>query len=1079
MFSLPMSAQTEARLMRFPDIHGERVAFVYAGDLWVASTRDGMARRLTTHKGLELFPKFSPDGQWLAFSAEYDGNRDVYIVPADGGEPRRLTYSPDMGGNPSERMGYDNIVMGWTPDSQRILYRSRRESFSPWAGKLHTISKEGGVPESLPLPRGGFTSFSPDGKKIAYNRVFREFRTWKHYRGGQADDVWIYDLQSGSLENISQNPAQDIIPMWRGQKIYYVSDRDHTANIFAYDLSTKQTKKLTNYTEYDVKFPSAGPQALVYENGGYLYKLDFETEQIQKLTIQVHDDRVLARPEYVSVNENITEFDLSPDGQRALFVARGELFTVPAEKGNTRNLTNTSGAREKSAVWSPDGKWIAYISDATGEDEIYVQAQDGRGQPRRITHDGQAFRFSLVWSRDSKMLLSADKNLRLYYVDLDTQKTTEIDKNAYGEITMYSWSPDGRWVAYAKPGKNSMNALYLYSLEQKKIFPITNGFTVDWNPVFDPEGKYLYFLSNRDFNPTLGAFELSFTYTNMTRPYVVTLAANAASPLAPQSDEVKSAESQEKPGEAAEEKKDGKTGTKKDEKSMAPKPIQIDTDRIGDRIVALPIAAGNYSGLRAAKGKLFYIARPQTGKPTLKMFDMEKRKENELLPAENYDLAASGEKIIYRNEKTYAIVDAKPAAKPGEGALNLSGLKMKLDRRAEWKQIFDEAWRMERDYFYAANLHGVDWTKMRERFSRLLPFVSHRADLTYLIGEMIAELNASHAYVGGGDAPTLEKVTLGQLGADLELDPQSRRYRIKRILQGQNWTEDRRSPLTEAGINVKEGEYVLAIDGKELQAPTNPYSLLENTVGKTVTLTVGRPDELGNGREVIVRPIAGETGLRYYNWVEANRRYVEKATGGKVGYLHIPDMGIPGLNEFVKYFYPQIDKEGLIVDVRYNGGGFVSQMIIERLRRVLTGMSAPRNWTDTTYPRAVFVGPMVCLLNEFSSSDGDIFPYQFRVNKLGPLIGKRSWGGVVGIRGNIPLIDGGYITRPEFANYSADGRWVMEGEGVTPDIEVDNPPLAEFNGQDAQLDRAIQEVLERMKTYSVKRPPRPPEPVKN
>lgn len=1072
------AAPQEGRILRFPDIKGDRVAFVHGGDIWTASTVDGVARRLTSSKGQELFPRFSPDGKWIAFTGEYDGNRDVYVMPSEGGEPRRLTYSPDQSADIADRMGPDNLVMGWTPDGKSILYRSRGKKWDILVGGLYTVPLEGGLPQELPLPRGGFTSFSPDGKKIAFNRIFREFRTWKHYRGGQADDIWTYDLQTGAIENLTTNVAQDIIPIWRGNKVYFVSDRDHTANLFVCDLGTKQTRKLTSFTEFDVKFPNADASMVVFENGGYLYALDMATEQSKKLTIYVNDDQPFARASWVPVNEKITEFDVAPDASRAVFVARGEIFTVPGEKGNTRNVTESSGVREKNAYWSPDGKWIAYISDATGEDEIYIRAQDGRGEPQRITSDGKAFRFQAVWSKDSKKLLAADKNLRLYYVDVATKQTTEIDRAVHGEITMYSWSPDSKWVAYVKPEQNRLARIFLYSLDQKKIFPVTDELSNSYAPVFDPEGKYLYFLSDRDFKPTFGPFELNWTYLNMTRPYAVTLQANEASPFAPQSDEVKIGEEKKKAEEEKKKEGEAKKGAKEEEKKEPIRPIKVDTERIDERVVGFPVEPDNFTNLSATKQKVFYIVRPIAGKAMLKMYDMEKRKESELFQADSFVLAENGEKLIYQSEKTYGIVDAKPGAKTGDGALNLTGLKIKLDPKLEWAQIFNEVWRLERDYFYSANMHGVDWPKMKERFGQLLPYVSHRSDLTYILGEMIGELDCSHSYVGGGDVPAVDKVSVGLLGADIELDAAAGRYRIRRILEGQNWIEGRRSPLTEPGINAKAGDYILAIDGKDLKAPATPFGMLENTVGRTVTLKLGtKPDGTG-AREVTVKPIASEAGLNYYNWVEHNRMYVQKATNGEVAYVHIPDMGEEGLDEFVKYFYPQIKKKGLIVDVRYNGGGFVSQTIIERLRRVLTGMDAPRGWTPGTYPDAVFVGPKVCLINELSMSDGDIFPYMFRKTGLGPLIGKRTWGGVVGIRGGTPLIDGGYVTQPEFGTYSAEGTWVIENEGVSPDIEVDNLPWDEYHGKDAQLDRAIEEVTKAMKEHPQQPPPRPADPVR-
>jgi len=1072
-------SSTESRLMRFPDISKDHIVFVYGGDLWLVAREGGIARKITNHEGLEWFPKFSPDGKWIAFTAEYDGNADVYLIPSEGGEPRRLTYSTDGPGG-AERMGPNNEVMCWTLDSKYVIYRSRHESISPWYGRLYKVGVEGGFPEPLPLPEGGLTTFSPDGKKIAYNRNFREFRTWKRYRGGQAQDIWIYDFEKNTIENITNNEAQDDFPMWYGDKIYFASDRDHTTNIFVYDLKTKQTKKITNHTEYDVKWPSLGADAIVYENGGYLYVLDLKTEQTKKVSVEIPSDLILVRPRYITVSENATDYSLSPDGKRALFGARGEIFTVPAEKGNTRNLTNTSGARERSSSWSPDGKWIAYISDASGEDEIYIVPQDGKGSAVRITTDGNAFRFAPVWSPDSKKLAYADKNLKLFYVDVDEKEPVLIDTARYGEITQYDWSPDSKWVAYAKVEENRNASIFLYSLEQKRITRVTSDLTSDWEPTFDPEGKYLYFFSRRDFNAVLGNFEASYTYNRMTRIYLVTLQADAPSPFAPQSDEVEI----KKPDEQTKEKEKGKEEKETKEKK---KELRIELEGIQDRVAVLPITAGEYRGMRVAKGKVFYLSFATSGlsgpasseKTTLHVFDMEKRKDSEFLsPVDGYDISHNGEKIIYKSGSTYGIVETKGSPKVGDGSLNLSDMQMKLNPREEWKQIFDDVWRQERDFFYASNMVGVDWKAIRERYSQLVPYVAHRSDLTYILGEMIGELCTSHTYVGGGDMPRPKTVSIGHLGVIFEPDQASGYYRIKTILRGENWKEDTRSPLTEPGVNVKEGEYIVAIDGKNLRYPTNPYSLLENTVGKIVTLKVSsKPSDVG-AREVMVKPIANEFGLYYHTWVENNRKKVEQATNGRVGYIHIPDMGAPGLNEFVKTYYAQIRKEGLIVDVRYNGGGFVSQMIIERLRRVILQMVSSRNAADGTYPGAVFTGSMVCLINKYSASDGDIFPYAFKQAGLGPLIGERTWGGVVGIRGNIGLVDGGYITRPEFARFSLEGQWIMENHGVDPDIPVDNLPNLVMKGQDPQLEKAIEVIMKDITEHPRKLPERPPYPIK-
>lgn len=1060
---ISISYANEARLLRYPNSSQTQIVFVYAGDLYVVDKSGGVARKLTSSEGYELFPRFSPDGNFIAFSAEYDGNREVYLMSVNGGEPKRLTYSMDIPNLP-ERMGPDKIVMGWHPDGKRILYRSRHGSFNAWIGHLYLVSKEGGLPEKLPLPRSGFASFSPDGNSLAYNRVFREFRTWKRYRGGQADEIWIYNFKTKKTEAITNNDAQDIIPMWYKEKIFYLSDRDGRMNIYVYNTKTKETRKVTNFQKFDVKFQSLGAGEIAFENGGLIYLLDCETEKYHKVEIYISDDFLTARTTIKNVKDFITQYEISPDGKRALFTARGEIFTVPAEKGITLNLTNSSGIHERNAVWSPNGKWIAYISDKSEETEIYIRSQDGKGEEIQLTNDADTYRFELKWSTDSKKLLCSDKKMRLYFIDIETKKSTLVFQSKRWEIRDYTWSPDSKWIAFSTLEESGFSVIYLYSIQSRKVVKVTSEFFNSYYPEFDADGKYLFFLSDRNFEPTLGAFERSFTYNNMTKIYGVTLQDAEKSPFAYENDEVNVSTDENK--------------TSKND-SLKIKDLVIDLDRISERIFEFPLEAGSYSKLTPVSGKLYYLKSSNDGKRTLKVFNISKRKESEIAKIDGYEISFNGKKILYKSGNTYGITDLSDNFKVGDDTLNLSNMNMKLNRKEEWRQLFFESWRQMRDFFYAPNMHGVDWEQIRDNYSELLPYVSHRADLTYLIGEMIGELNAGHAYVGGGDVPKVEPIPIGLLGAEIRLDPKSGYYVIDKILPGRNWDESTRSPLTEIGISVNEGDYILEIDGYSTQTVNNLYELLVNKAKKEVKIRVNNKPQLEGSKEFIIKTISSENGLRYFNWVENNRKKVEEATNGKVGYVHIPNMGIDGLNEFVKYFYPQIRKEGLIVDVRYNGGGFVSQMIIERLRRVMTMAGIARNSkVVTTYPSAVFIGPMVCLVNEFSASDGDIFPYQFKKNNLGLVIGKRSWGGVVGIRRTLPLVDGGYLNRPEFANFSEDGEWVLEGVGMTPDLEVDNDPALEFEGKDQQLEKAIEVIKEEMKKKPAKLPDIPPYPNK-
>ena len=1075
----------DARLLRFPALSQDSIAFVYAADIWTVPRTGGLARQLTTDAGVEWLPRFSPDGKWLAFTGEYDGNRDVYVMPAEGGEPKRLTWWRDVG-SPSERAGPNNMVIGWTRDGRSVLFRSRHQAWEDRSGRLYTVSLEGGLPVQVGVPEGGEAAFSPDGGRLVYNRIFRNFRTWKRYRGGMTQNLWIFDLKAVAMEKLTENDNNSVDPMWVGDTIYFTSDRDKTANVFSIDLKTKQTRKLTQFSEYDVRWASDGPGGIVFENGGHIHLLDPATGKNARVSIRLPGDRRLARPEFVSVGDKIRDFHLSPEGKRALFSARGEVFTVPAEKGNTRNLTQSSGAHDRAPVWSPDGKRIAWLSDATGEYEIWLAASDGRTPPERLTTDGAVYRFGPSWSPDSKKLVFSDKDLKLFWVDVATRKVTLADRATENEIQDYTWSPDSRWLAYSKADKQGLSQVYIHRVGSDQVTRVTSEMTDSTEPVWDPNGRYLYFLSNRDLAPTFGFTEFGFINENTTRLYALTLRAELPSPFAPESDEVKTDE--EEKDEAKEEKKGAKEDGKKEEDKKEPAPIVIETEGIEERIVGFPIGKGAYSNLQVNAGALFYLATPDgdgdaegpTGE--LKAFDMEKRKESSLLSGiDNYNLSPDGGHLIYHAGDKYGIVEAKAGetAKVGDGELKLDGMTMRLDHRAEWKQMFDEVWRLQRDFFYVKNMHGVDWQKMKQRYGELVPWVAHRSDLTYILGEMIGELNAGHAYVGGGEAPGAKSTPLALLGADYALDAASGRYRISRVLLGQNWDARRRSPLTEPGVAVAEGSYILTIDGVDLKAPATPDALLENAVGRTVTLLVNDKPRAEGAREVVVKPIADEESLRYFDRIERNRRAVDKATGGTVGYLHLPDMGTDGLNEFVRQYYPQIRKQGLIVDVRNNGGGFVSQIILERLRRVLMGMNNSRNSGPTTYPAQVFNGPMVCLINHYSASDGDIFPYFFRKYGLGPLIGTRTWGGVVGIRGLRPLLDGGYITLPEFGEYDLESRWAIEGHGVDPDIELDNRDDLVMKGHDPQLEKGIQMVLEEIGKKPRPLPPVPPDPIKN
>jgi tricorn protease len=1054
------AAPDETRLLRFPAINGDQIVFTYAGDLYTVSASGGTARRLTSHPGFEMFPRFSPDGSQVAFTGQYDGNTEVFVVPATGGEPKRLTYTATLGRDEvSDRMGPNNIVMGWTPDGKNVLFRSRMRSFNDFIGQLYTVPADGGLAEELPLPRGGFASYSADGKQLAFNRVFREFRTWKRYRGGMCDDVWLYDFATKQTEQLTKDDAQDIIPMFVGSKVYFISDRgkEMRFNLYSVDPATKQATRHTEFAEFDIKFPSASKDAIVFENGGYIYRFDVKSAKAEKVPVKISEDRLGARGVLTDVGKSISAFEISHDGKRALFGTRGDIFTVPATEGVTRNLTHSPGTHDRNPKWSPDGKTIAYISDATGEDEIHIGPADGSQPAKAITSGADTYKYEFHWSLDSKKILWADKKLRLQFVDVETKKVTLVNQAKAWEIRDFAWSPDSKWVAFARQEVDAMPKVYLYSLASGKSTEVTDGWYASGSPAFSTDGKYLFFVSARDFNPIYSSTEWNHAYRDMQRAYFVTLAKATPNPLRP--------------------KLDDDPEPKKEDKKDSPVEVKVDLEGLSGRIVALPGPAANYRGLTSAGNALYYF-RGATGSPQqLYVFDFGSKKETALGNIGGYEISADGKKMLVQQGGRYGIIDLpKGPINIGE-ALNLSAMEVSLDKRAEWKQMFHECWRQMRDFFYDPGLHGVDWLAVRRKYEPLVEHVSHRADLTYVIGEMISELNAGHAYIGGGELPEVRKVQQGLLGAEFVRDDKTGFFQITRILPGENWIPKRRSPLTEVGVNVSEKEWIVAINGRPTSDVKNINELLVNAAGKAVVLSVNAKPSAEGARRVVVTPTNDEADLYYYAWVRGNIKKVSDATDGKVGYLHIPDMQQTGLNEFVKHFYPQLKKQALIVDVRGNGGGNVSPMIIERLRREAAMIGIARNAEPTVEPRETFVGPMACLLNEFSASDGDIVAYRFRHYKLGPLIGKRSWGGVVGIRGSLPLLDGGSLSKPEFSRYDLGGKeWIMENVGVSPDVVVDNDPAKEFAGTDQQLNKAIEVLLAELKLNPPKAVAPPPYP---
>ncbi len=1050
--SMQLTAQEEARLLRFPTVSGNQLVFSYAGDLYSTSINGGIARKLTSHNGYEMFPKFSPDGSEIAFTGQYDGNTEVFKIPAAGGVPVRLTYTATLDRDDiGDRMGPNNIVMTWSRDGKNIVYRSRKKSFNSFRGQLYSVDASGGLSSEIPLSDGGFSSYSPDGSKLAFNWVFREFRTWKYYQGGMADDIRVYDFKSGKVDKITDSPAQDIIPMWIGKEIYFLSDRDRTMNLFAYDTDTKATRKVTNFSDYDIKFPSHSDTHIAFEKGGYIYLFDVKTQETKKLTIQIANDEPWARNDWKDASKTITSAALSPNGERIVYSARGDIWSLPATNGITRNLTSTSGVNERSADWSPDGKHIAYISDKSGEFEIYMAKQDRSEAPVQLTKGSDTYIFSLEWSPDSKKILYHNKNRELCYVDIDTKKVTVVETSDRSTRFSYSWSPDSKWITYTRP-QADMTVIRLYNLDTNKSHEVTESWYESSSPSFSRDGKYLLFTSARDFNPVYSQTEWNHAYVDMSRIYMITLSKETPSPFAPENDVVKLGE---------EEKKDT-TDTKV-------KNMQVNLDGIQERVIALPVSAGNYYGVTGVDNKVYYSARSAADKASKMMvYDLKAKKETELGTNVSYTLSPNGKKMLVRMDGKWSVIDLPTTKINIEKPVDLSQMKVLVDLKAEWQQMYDEAWRNMRDFFYDPGMQGVDWKSVYTKYNQLVPYIAHRSDLAYLTGEMIGELNVGHAYSQNGEKPEPERIKTGLLGAEISRDKLGY-FRIDEILKGANWSNDLASPLRAVGVNVNEGDYIISVDGTPANTTDNLYKLLVNKANTEVMLEVNSKPSASGSREVLIKTIGDESQLYYHKWVRDNIDKVTAQTDGKVGYLHIPDMGVEGLNEFAKYYYPQLRKQGLIIDVRGNGGGNVSPMIIERLMRQLTyyTMHTGQKEGDPN-PVGMHVGPKVTLLDKYSASDGDLFPYRFQVNKIGKTIGTRSWGGVVGYSGAIPLIDGGSIVTPSYAPYDKDGKeFIIEGRGVVPDIIIENDPAEQYKGIDAQLNKGIEVILQELKEKPV------------
>lgn len=1065
----PLMAE-DTRLLRFPDIHGEQLAFVYGGDIYSVYATGGIAQRLTSHEGQELYPKFSPDGRWIAYSAEYSGTRQVWVMPATGGEPRQLTFYTDVGPMPP-RGGTDYRVLDWTPDGRHVLVRANRTPYGQRVGVPLLVPFEGGMAQPLGPPETGGGMLSGDGQTYVYTPIDREFRTWKRHRGGRAQDVWTYDLANNTSRQLTDFVGTDHQPLWVNGRIYWVSDRDYTLNLFTMAMDGSDVRKATDFDDFDVLWPSSDRQRIVFENGGYIWLHDPAQGETRRIPIEVRGDRPHTLPEFKNVKDQIESFDVSPGGARAVFGARGEIFTAPAEHGEIRNISRTPTAREISVAWSPDGKWISYLSDATGEYEVYVRAQDGSGEPRQITSDGHAWRFPPKWSPDSKMLAFADRANSLNIVEVESGRVRQVDStrhtnSSFRNLTQYTWSPDSRWLAYTKVNESYNSSIWVYSTREREARQLTLDDTNEQNPVFDPEGRYLYFTSTRDWNLEFSSYEFNYLYNDATRIFAATLAADGPALNRPRSDEV--VEAGDAKGKNGDEEKD----------TDEPGPVTFDLEGFNDRLTALEVSPGNYVGMAANDGGVFFVAANSNG-GELHYYDLEKREASSVLKnISGYSLSADGKKLFWRQGDKYGIADAKPGVDTGETAMDLERLEMRVDPRAEWRQMYVDAWRILRDWFWDPAHHGQDWQAIRERYAPLVEHVAHRSDLDYIFGELGAELNAGHIYVNASpDTPSAERQPGGLLGARVELD-ESGYYRIAHIYPGENWHEYYRSPLTEAGVTASAGDFILAVDGVSTRGVDNFYRLLENKGDRVVRLTLNdRASERG-ARVEQVRTVSSEVKLRYLDWVTENRRKVHELSDGRIGYIHVPNTAAEGNRELFKGMLAEARRDALIIDERYNGGGFIPDRMIELLARTPLNYWVWRGFEPQPRPLLSHDGPKAMLINGLASSGGDALPYYFRKLGLGPLIGTRTWGGLIGISGNPSLADGGSIIPATFRFLGAEGEWAVENEGVAPDIKVIDRPEAIAAGRDPSLEKAVEvmlEALEKNPPQKIEMPPAPTE----
>jgi len=1088
-------------LLTTPSLSQDKIAFLYADDIWTVSRQGGDAERLTSSGQVNEGPFFSPDGSLIAYSARLHGNIDVYILPASGGIPRRITWHPS-----------GSYALGWSPDGKSVLISSMASSFRHYF-RLYLVHADGsGVPEPLPLPSGYEGSFSPDGQSLAYEPLTKWQEAWKRYAGGQTTPIWIVNLKTLDLVKVPRENSNDSNPLWVGNEIYFLSDRNGPVSLFRYDVESKQVSQVVPNTGFDLKSAQSGPGGLVYEQFGSIHLFDTATSSDQTVSIRIHGELANVAPHRVTVTpDEIQNAALSPTGARAVFEAHGEIFTVPGEKGDTRNLTNTPGVAERDPDWSPDGKTIAYFSDASGEYQLYLRDQTGFKPPTVIDLGPEpSFFYSPTWSPDSKLIAYSDKHQRLWYVDVPSGKPVLVDKEIYGSFGNNFnavWSPDSKWVAYQRDLDNELHAIFLYSLETHKATQVTDGMSDATDPAFDGGGKYLYFLASTDDGPSRAGIDLSsLDRAQTSAAYVAVLSKYGASPVPPESDDEKAKDEAKKP--ADEPKKDAKEETKSADKDAAktaekdkdkeagndqgkddkdkPVTVKVDLEGIGNRILALPIPPRNYSGIQAGKAGVLYLdegspvgrASNRDNEPGIRAvwrFTLEKREPEAVLSnVDAFIVSADGAKVLYARGKVWTVgaADDLKAGDSGPGkALNLTGLETVIDPRAEWKQMFNETWRIERDFFYDPHIHGLSIPKIEAKYKPYLDGLAARSEFTYLSTEMLGEITVGHMFLDGPREPDTSPKT-GLLGADFKVE--HGRYRIARILGGQNWTPGLESPLTLPGVYVHEGAYLLAVNGRELHASDNLYEFFDGTAGKQTQLRIAYNEK--DSREVTVVPIADEDGLRNLDWIEANRRKVGELSGGKVAYVYMPNTGGAGYTNFNRYFYAQLDKKALVLDERYNEGGLVADYIVDVLKRFPLSGASERDGKPVHDPVGAIFGPKVMLINQNSGSGGDAMPWYFRKAGIGKLVGTRTWGGLVGIGGYPSLLDGGSVTAPRYAIYGLNGEWEVENRGITPDVPVEELPKDVAAGHDLQLETGVQLVLDELKANPVPEIPVPPYP---